>query len=245
MTYDFSHNSIPVIVIEDDCPTTSPEVALQRGKFVGMMICLGCLSAIAFPGLNSVLQNSAGTLIRGGTPTAQQRTTNEKPETVQTPPSNEPKPTNDFKPSKDAPKFQKPLNGEIRIGSGFGPRIHPITRKPQKHSGIDLNPNLLDKKGNRISTKGQPILAVADGKVQAVGWLDKSCGNGVTVLHSGGYKSIYCHASKLLVKPDQSVKAGDKIALIGSTGASTGPHLQLGMKLNGESIDPKKVVPLN
>ncbi len=242
MTYDFSPH--PTIIIDDSPTPTSPEVALQRGKFVAMVMVLGCHAAIAFPGVNSILQNSVGTLIRGGTPAVQKETTNKKQESVQTPSVNNSKSTEEFKPSKDTPKFQKPLEGEIRVGSGYGMRIHPIKKVKQMHRGIDINPNLLDEKGNRLSTKDQPIFSVADGKVVAAAQLDSACGYGIKVQHSGGYDSIYCHASQLLVKPGQSVKAGEKIALIGSTGASTGPHLHLGMKLNGEWIDPKKVIPL-
>jgi hypothetical protein len=67
MTYELAQT--PTIVINNRRQTSSsPEVALQRGKFVGMLICLGCWGAIAFPGVNASLQNSAGILVRGGTP---------------------------------------------------------------------------------------------------------------------------------------------------------------------------------
>jgi murein DD-endopeptidase MepM/ murein hydrolase activator NlpD len=242
MTYDFS--PCPTIIIDDSPTPASPEVALQRGKFVAMLVVLGCHAAIAFPGVNSIFQNSVGILVRGGTPAVQKEATDKKQESVQTPPVGKSESIDKFEPSKDAPKFQKPLKGEIRVGSGYGMRIHPIKKVKQMHRGIDINPNLLDKKGNRLSTQGQPIFSVADGKVDAAAWLDSACGYGVKVKHSGGYTSIYCHASQLLVKPGQSVKAGEKIALVGSTGASTGPHLHLGMRLNGKWIDPKKVIPL-
>lgn len=111
-------------------------------------------------------------------------------------------------------------------------RTHPVTGKQQMHSGVDLG-----------MPTGTPIYAVADGQVESARELG-NCGNGVRINHSGGYMSVYCHASKLLIKQGQSVKSGDTIALVGSTGMSTGPHLHLGMKLNGEWIDPKKVVPL-
>jgi murein DD-endopeptidase MepM/ murein hydrolase activator NlpD len=146
-----------------------------------------------------------------------------------------------FQPSKDAPKFRKPLQGAMRQSSGFGMRIHPITGESKMHTGIDLNPILEDQ---NKSTVGQPIFAVADGVVESVGDLG-GCGLGVRIQHSGGYLSVYCHSSEILIKQGQSVKAGDKIALIGSTGMSTGPHLHFGMKLNGEWIDPKKVVPMD
>jgi len=134
---------------------------------------------------------------------------------------------------KNAPKFIYPLPSKVIIGSGFGMRTHPVTGKQQMHSGVDMG-----------AATGTPIYAVADGQVESSGSLG-NCGYGVRVQHSGGYLSVYCHASKLLVKSGQSVKSGDTIALVGSTGMSTGPHLHLGMKLNGEWIDPKKVVPLD
>lgn len=137
-----------------------------------------------------------------------------------------------FQPSKDVPKFIYPLPSKVTIGSGFGMRTHPITGQQQMHSGVDMG-----------AASGTPIYAIADGIVESSGELG-NCGNGARVQHSGGYMSVYCHASKLLVKQGQSVKSGETIALVGSTGMSTGPHLHLGMKLNGEWTDPKKVVPL-
>jgi len=133
---------------------------------------------------------------------------------------------------KNAPKFIYPLPTKVSISSGYGMRTHPITGKQTMHSGVDLG-----------MPTGTPIFSVADGVVESSGSLG-NCGNGVRIDHSGGYMSVYCHASKLLVKSGQSVKSGETIALVGSTGMSTGPHLHLGMKLNGEWIDPKKVVPL-
>lgn len=133
---------------------------------------------------------------------------------------------------KNAPKFIYPLPTKVSISSGYGMRTHPVTGKQQMHSGVDMG-----------AATGTPIYAVADGQVESSGELG-NCGNGVRINHSGGYMSVYCHASKLLVRSSQSVKSGDTIALVGSTGMSTGPHLHLGMKLNGEWIDPKKVVPL-
>ena len=140
--------------------------------------------------------------------------------------------TSTFQPSKDAPKFIYPLPTKVSISSGYGMRTHPITGKQTMHSGVDLG-----------MPTGTPIFSVADGVVESSGSLG-NCGYGVRVQHSGGYMSVYCHASKLLVKSGQSVKSGETIALVGSTGMSTGPHLHLGMKLNGEWIDPKKIVPL-
>lgn len=145
--------------------------------------------------------------------------------------------TSTFKPDKNAPKnapkFIYPLPQKVAVSSGFGMRTHPVTGGQKMHAGVDLG----------LPT-GTPIYAVADGVVESSGHLG-NCGSGVRVNHSGGFMSVYCHASKLEVQTGQSVKSGETIALVGSTGMSTGPHLHLGIKKDGEWIDPKTVVPLN
>lgn len=81
MTYEFSPSSTPTIVVNTNPQTSaSPEVALQRGKFLTALFCLSCWGAIAFPGVNNNLQNSAGVLIRGGTPSAEQAKTTQPKE---------------------------------------------------------------------------------------------------------------------------------------------------------------------
>ena len=133
---------------------------------------------------------------------------------------------------KDAPKFIYPHSTPYPISSGFGMREHPVTGGQKKHNGIDFS-----------APWGANILAVADGQVSFAGDMG-GCGNAVEINHSGGYLSKYCHALKVLVQKGQSVKAGTPIALVGTTGTSTGNHLHLGIKLNGQYIDPKKVIPI-
>jgi murein DD-endopeptidase MepM/ murein hydrolase activator NlpD len=133
---------------------------------------------------------------------------------------------------KDAPKFIYPHSTPYPISSGFGMREHPVTRDWKQHNGIDF-----------AAPSGANILAVADGQVSFAGDMG-GCGNAVEIEHSGGYLSKYCHALKVLVQKGQSVKAGTPIALVGTTGTSTGNHLHLGIKLNGKYIDPKKVIPI-
>ena len=133
---------------------------------------------------------------------------------------------------KDAPKFIYPHSTPYPISSGFGMREHPVTGGQKMHNGIDFS-----------APGGANILAVADGQVSFAGDMG-GCGNAVEINHSGGYLSKYCHASKVLVQKGQSVKAGTPIALVGTTGTSTGNHLHLGIKLNGKYIDPKKVIPI-
>jgi murein DD-endopeptidase MepM/ murein hydrolase activator NlpD len=133
---------------------------------------------------------------------------------------------------KDAPKFIYPHSNPYPISSGFGMREHPVTGGQKMHNGIDFS-----------APGGANILAVADGQVSFAGDMG-GCGNAVEINHSGGYLSKYCHALKVLVQKGQSVKAGTPIALVGTTGISTGNHLHLGIKLNGQYIDPKKVIPI-
>lgn len=133
---------------------------------------------------------------------------------------------------KDAPKFIYPHSDPYPVSSEFGMRNHPVTGGQKMHNGIDF-----------AAPAGANILAIADGQVSFAGDMG-GCGNAVEINHSGGYLSKYCHALKVLVQKGQSVKAGTPIALVGSTGLSTGNHLHLGIKLNGKYIDPKKVIPI-
>jgi len=133
---------------------------------------------------------------------------------------------------KEAPKFIYPHSTPYPVTSGFGMREHPVTGGQKMHNGIDF-----------AAPSGANILAVADGQVSFAGDMG-GCGNAVEINHSGGYLSKYCHALKVLAQKGQSVKAGTPIALVGTTGTSTGNHLHLGIKLNGKYIDPKKVIPI-
>ena len=151
---------------------------------------------------------------------------------VSSPQSTESSQTSTVTLGKDAPKFIYPHSTPYTISSGFGMREHPVTRDWKQHNGIDF-----------AAPSGANILAVADGQVSFAGDMG-GCGNAVEIEHSGGYLSKYCHALKVLVQKGQSVKAGTPIALVGTTGTSTGNHLHLGIKLNGKYIDPKKVIPI-
>jgi murein DD-endopeptidase MepM/ murein hydrolase activator NlpD len=133
---------------------------------------------------------------------------------------------------KDAPKFIYPHSDPYPVTSGFGMREHPVTGGQKMHNGIDF-----------AAPSGANILAVADGQVSFAGDMG-GCGNAVEINHSGGYLSKYCHALKVLVQKGQSVKAGTSVALVGTTGTSTGNHLHLGIKKDGKYIDPKKVIPI-
>ena len=84
---------------------------------------------------------------------------------------------------------------------------------------------------------GTPILAAKSGKVLYAQW-SNSFGNWIQIDHGGGVTTRYGHASKLLVSPGQSVQAGQQIALVGSTGNSTGPHLHFEIQVNGTPKNP-------
>lgn len=95
-----------------------------------------------------------------------------------------------------------------------------------RHTGVDIG----DKVGN-------PIYAAEDGKIERAGW-STGYGNNVIVNHGNGIKTLYGHASKLLVKTGDTVSRGQVIALVGSTGWSTGPHLHLEVIANGSKKNP-------
>jgi len=105
---------------------------------------------------------------------------------------------------------------------------HKITQYYSwRHTGLDIG----DK-------TGKPIYAAESGKVEVSGWNKGGYGNYVIINHGNGIKTLYAHASKLLVKAGDSVSRGDTIALIGSTGRSTGPHLHFEVRINDARKNP-------
>ncbi len=110
--------------------------------------------------------------------------------------------------------------------TSFGPRKNPITGQAQFHTGLDMG-----------SVAGQEIIATADGVVEKA---EVFSGYGLCVIidHGTGYKTLYGHCSKILVSKGDRVSRGDKLALVGSTGLSTGPHLHYEVIYNGEHLNP-------
>lgn len=121
-----------------------------------------------------------------------------------------------------------PASGKIT--SPFGMRNHPISKVNKVHQGVDID-----------AQKGDPILAAGSGVVEFSGY-STGYGYNVIINHNNGFRTIYGHSSKLLVKEGDVVKKGQKIALVGSTGASTGPHLHFEIRLGNTPVDPTNYV---
>lgn len=122
--------------------------------------------------------------------------------------------------------FLWPCPSSHYITSSFGWRIHPILKYKKYHTGVDIG-----------ASSGQSILAAGSGRVIKSA-VYGGYGNCVMIDHGGGIVTLYGHASKLLVSNGETVVAGQKIALVGSTGNSTGPHLHFEVRVNGEYVNP-------
>ncbi|HML37037.1 MAG TPA: peptidoglycan DD-metalloendopeptidase family protein [Bacillota bacterium] len=124
--------------------------------------------------------------------------------------------------------FLWPSDSSTRITSPFGYRIHPILRVKKLHTGMDIG-----------AAAGTNVLAANAGTVIKAGW-NNSYGNLVMIDHGGGIVTLYAHNSKLLVSTGDVVSRGQVIALVGSTGDATGPHIHFEVRVNGEYQDPMK-----
>ena len=113
------------------------------------------------------------------------------------------------------------------ITSGFGWRNHPLTGERKFHSGIDF-----------AAPEGTPIYAYQAGSVEFAGGKG---GYGITAIidHGLGKKTLYAHASELVVKEGESVTKGQMIGKVGSTGLSTAPHLHFEVQLNDKPVNPR------
>lgn len=128
----------------------------------------------------------------------------------------------------DAKPNLMPTTG--RITSGFGYRKNPFGRGREFHNGIDIANN-----------SGTKIKAAGSGVVTFAGY-NGGYGRYIIISHGYGYQSVYGHNRKLLVKVGDKVEKGQVISEMGSSGRSTGPHLHFEVRLNGNPIDPMKVI---
>lgn len=133
-------------------------------------------------------------------------------------------------PTYDGGKFKWPLPGYTYISSEYGYRSDPFTGQQAYHNGIDIPAPL-----------GTPIVAAYAGEV-VWAYHSSTAGNWIGIDHGDGITTIYMHASQLLVTQGQKVTAGETIALVGSTGRSTGNHLHFTIRVNGTDVNPHEYV---
>ena len=117
------------------------------------------------------------------------------------------------------------------VSSGYGGRIHPTTGKYKFQGGLDIP-----------GSYGTAIVAANSGKVIWAGNRGDSYGNYVIIDHGGGVSTLYGHSSKVLVSTGQRVSRGQRIANVGSTGRSTGPHCHFEVRINGSRVNPNPYV---
>ena len=120
-----------------------------------------------------------------------------------------------------------------RISSRFSyHRKHPVTGKVRAHTAVDY-----------AAPTGTPVHAIGDGTISAAGWDKGGGGNRIRIKHSQGYESAYLHLSKFAkgIKAGKRVSQGELIGYVGSTGVSTGPHLDFRIWHNGKPLDPLSI----
>jgi len=113
------------------------------------------------------------------------------------------------------------------LSSYFGERKSPFNGRTVMHDGLDIAANI-----------GTSVTATADGIIARAGY-SPTYGNNLVIDHGYGYQTLYAHNSRNLVKVGQRVKRGERIAQVGNTGTSTGPHLHYEVHLNGVPINPR------
>jgi murein DD-endopeptidase MepM/ murein hydrolase activator NlpD len=116
------------------------------------------------------------------------------------------------------------------LSSLFGSRQDPINGGADFHSGLDISANY-----------GTPVRATADGKVESAAF-SGNYGNAILVQHGLGMATRYGHLSRFAVFPGQTVRRGDVIGYVGDTGRTTGPHLHYEILINGQAINPMRLL---
>ena len=127
--------------------------------------------------------------------------------------------------TKIPPTYVKPVAGG-RLSSRFGSRSAPTKGASTNHKGVDWALPI-----------GTAVVASNAGTVTKAGWAS-GYGYAVYIKHADGRETRYAHLSKVLVKVGQTVSQGQRIALSGNTGRSTGPHLHFEIRVNGVAVDP-------
>ena len=126
------------------------------------------------------------------------------------------------------PAIQPVSNKNLsRVASGFGYRIDPVYKTVKFHGGLDF-----------AAPQGTPIYATAAGVVRVAGNQGNGYGNHVVINHGYGYETLYGHMFRVNVRPGKTVKRGEIIGYVGSTGKSTGPHVHYEVHKNGRPLDP-------
>lgn len=120
-----------------------------------------------------------------------------------------------------------------RVSSGYGMRFHPISRQQKAHLGVDY-----------AAPTGTPVRTIGDGVVSFAGW-QRGYGNVIEISHRNNQSTLYAHLSRIDVQRGQSVTQGDRVGAVGSTGASTGPHLHFEFRVNGVHKNPIEIARRN
>jgi murein DD-endopeptidase MepM/ murein hydrolase activator NlpD len=123
---------------------------------------------------------------------------------------------------------RKPVTGEIDSSSGFGMRIDPFLKSPAMHTGLDMR-----------GEPGDPVRATANGTVTFAGW-QGGYGKMVEIDHGNGVATRYGHLSSIDTEVGHTIKTGQIIGKVGTTGRSTGPHLHYETRIDGEAVDPQR-----
>mgnify|MGYP005759083917 CR=1 FL=1 len=119
-----------------------------------------------------------------------------------------------------------PVPGYTKITSKYGMRVHPITGQYKLHTGVDIG-----------APTGANFIAANDGIVVKSEY-NTAYGRMVIIDHGGGISTLYAHGSEFLVEVGQTVKRGDAVLKVGSSGYSTGPHAHFEVRINGVVTDP-------
>ncbi len=116
------------------------------------------------------------------------------------------------------------------VTSDFGTRMDPYTARRKMHEGLDI-----------ATPKGQPVYSPSDGTVSFAG-VESGYGKVLVIDHGNGMKTRYGHVSEIFVRTGDRVRKGDKVAAVGSTGRSTGPHLHYEVRVNGTPENPRMFI---